>query len=502
MHRLRDSRQAGTETLPSESDDRRAESSGDGVEVGDRHDPREPAVAGVQEAPQQAAAEVGTRRLPGIGKTQHLEIAPAERDDPVVGAVTLVKPAGNRSDSELVLEPGGDGGEVVGGVDEMVDLHETTTTLPGTLAPSDQAYAFAVERTADVVVAGAGVAGLVAASALQEHSVDVVCLEARDRVGGRTLSADGSLDLGATWFWDGQSAIGEAVVSAGLSRYPQVLDGDALFERSNGDVLRLDGNPVDRPGWRLDGGMQALALELAARLAPGTLRTGTAVRRVAFDTNEAVVVTTDAGSVAASTLVLALPPALAVESIAFTPGLTPAIVEAAEAVHTWMSDVVKVVACYADPFWRNAGLAGAALSNVGPFCEFHDHCGREDLPAALFGFAPSARLGGASRDEIASRFEDHAARLWGPSAREPAEIHVADWSSDPFTTSSRPAKASTAWYYGTPVLRLPHVDGRLIFGSTETASAFPGYLEGAVLAGRRAAGQALDRLATRASTST
>ena len=46
-----------------------------------------------------------------------------------------------------------------------------------------------------------------------------------------------------------------------------------------------------------------------------------------------------------------------------------------------------------------------------------------------------------------------------------------------------------------PALRLPQMDGRLIFGSSETGPAFPGYLEGAVLAGRRAAGQALDRLA-------
>lgn len=41
------------------------------------------------------------------------------------------------------------------------------------------------ERSADVVVAGAGVAGLAAAAALREEGVAVVVLEARDRPGGR-----------------------------------------------------------------------------------------------------------------------------------------------------------------------------------------------------------------------------------------------------------------------------------------------------------------------------
>jgi len=153
-----------------------------------------------------------------------------------------------------------------------------------------------------------------------------------------------------------------------------------------------------------------------------------------------------------------------------------------------MSDTVKVVARYEAPFWRETGLAGAALSHVGPFCEFHDHSGPDDGQAALFGFAPAARLGGAPADEIVERFQDQVTRLYGTAPA--TSVHAADWSSDPFT-SAGPATPSTAWYAGTPVLRLPHCDGRLVFGSTETGPAFPGYLEGAVLAGRRAAGQLL-----------
>lgn len=57
----------------------------------------------------------------------------------------------------------------------------------------------------DVVVVGAGVAGLTAAADLAARGCDVVVVEARDRVGGRTNTAvvgKARVDLGAAWVHD------------------------------------------------------------------------------------------------------------------------------------------------------------------------------------------------------------------------------------------------------------------------------------------------------------
>jgi monoamine oxidase len=54
----------------------------------------------------------------------------------------------------------------------------------------------------DVIIAGAGVAGLTAARELRHAGLDVLVLEARERIGGRTWTIEAAghtIELGGGW---------------------------------------------------------------------------------------------------------------------------------------------------------------------------------------------------------------------------------------------------------------------------------------------------------------
>lgn len=79
------------------------------------------------------------------------------------------------------------------------------------------------ERTADVVVVGAGAAGLATADRLHADGHDVVVLEGRDRVGGRVAVGEVAgvpVDLGAAFVGPGQDEVASLVHRFGLGTAP------------------------------------------------------------------------------------------------------------------------------------------------------------------------------------------------------------------------------------------------------------------------------------------
>src|SRR5690349_3132171 len=86
---------------------------------------------------------------------------------------------------------------------------------------------------ADVCVVGAGFAGLAAARHLTGEGLDAVVLEARDRVGGRTLTEvlDGgtAIDAGGAWLGPGQDAAYGLAAEVGLHTYPTWSKGASIY---------------------------------------------------------------------------------------------------------------------------------------------------------------------------------------------------------------------------------------------------------------------------------
>ena len=349
----------------------------------------------------------------------------------------------------------------------------------------------------DVVVVGAGLAGLTAADALHSAGRSVTVLEARPSIGGRVktlVDAGVPLDLGATWHWSNQTAIRSLAGDLGMDAFPQFRAGSALAEDDHETAPRRIELAPPSPGeLRFSGGAQELCHRLAARLPAGAVRLDTEVTAVVAGDNGVTVTAMEGGTrevqVSARFAVVALPPRLAWAGIAFDPPLPAAVAEAMQATPTWMATAVKCIAVYESAFWRDGGLSGLAFSQVGPLFEIHDGCPADGSAAALWGFLTASHdVRDLSAEERTHAVFAQLGRLFGPAAADPVRYFERDWSNDPYTNDE------VVWLdepvpYGHPAFREPLFDGRLLWAGAETEAVGGGHMEAAVRSGRRAAAQ-------------
>ncbi|MGG1519392.1 FAD-dependent oxidoreductase [Paenibacillus oryzisoli] len=354
-----------------------------------------------------------------------------------------------------------------------------------------------------IVIVGAGLSGLRAASLLHSHGIKCRVLEARDRIGGRVLSASdlnrpdlGIFDLGPTWFWPQyESKISNLVKELNLKTFTQYTKGAMLLERFPNQLPEryiLPENSNER-SIRFTGGVKSLVDAVEDTLPSSIVELGTRVTAIRLDKTGAVKVEATladgkTAQISADTVILAMPPRIVARQIEFFPPLPPDLMDDLVGKPTWMAGQAKAVIIYDRPFWRDSGLSGFVSSRVGPLQEIHD-ASPDQGSGALFGFLgiPAEVRHEMRQDQIKKTVIEQLIRLFGASAEQVRAFLYKDWSEDAETAVGQDLEPLMNY----PLYGQPRVTGvwekKVLFAGTETNSQFGGHLEGALQSAEKAA---------------
>lgn len=346
-----------------------------------------------------------------------------------------------------------------------------------------------------VIIIGAGLSGLYAASLLEKAGVEYVVLEARDRTGGRVLSgqslasaSDGlHVDMGATWFWpDMQPELARLIDQLGIQVIPQARPGDMLFEGQR-DVSpeRYPTYETSPESFRLKGGMQALTTALEKSIPLGKMKTGHPVMSVTHSGGTVQVDARVEGGkrvlFSGEYVLLALPPALAAK-IEFKPALQDGLRSSWWKTPTWMAPHAKYVALYRTNFLAAQNLSGDVSSRVGPMVEIHDVSEPGSSMTAIFGFigVPAKSRSTVTEAVLRQFCREQLVRLFGEDAAEPDAEYLKDWATDPFTATEADLMQEAGHLLPEQVPLKGEWGAKLTGIASEWSPQFSGYLAGAI----------------------
>ncbi|CAF4545478.1 unnamed protein product [Rotaria socialis] len=469
----------------------------------------------------------------------------------------------------------------------------------------------AEETIVDVIVVGAGISGLYAAYRLQQKAPElkILVLEAKDRVGGRTLTADlktsrdgnetDRFDLGGQWVTDTQENITALLNELELETYPQYHTGKSIAElcrhikqyalpipfisllsflESIYNVFRLENLVSTVPTWnpmmtrnadyldqhtladlmkpcirnsakplfaaavrtifgcepeqlnalfaltyaqasggfmrltltdpgcaqekKIKGGSQQISQILVERIGTEHVRLETPVQKIVQKEDGTILVTTtqNQATIQCRKVILAIPPSQIIP-IQFEPMLPGYKRELFK--HMPIGSYLKFIFIFDKAFWREDGLSGEVVSDgsftslglsIGPLNYLIDGTSSNGTPA-LIGF-----IGGRCASVWTSvTFEERRKALTECLSRyfgghkitsHLIEYVEKDWNLEPYSGGCPCHNVTTGSMKDfVDGLRKPFTN--IHFASTETASQWMGYMDGAVDAGRRAASEIL-----------
>ncbi|WP_138465222.1 FAD-dependent oxidoreductase [Poseidonocella sp. HB161398] len=341
-------------------------------------------------------------------------------------------------------------------------------------------------------IVGGGLAGLALAAELAGEGQDVVLFEARERLGGRIRTETDAqtglaLDLGAAWHWPDQPLLRALAARLGLETVAQHDEGGALLLNDAEAGPEPAGTaPVHGGALRLRDGMGAMIAALAGRLGAERLRLGHVLVSVSDTGDHVRLHFADGTEAQARRAVLALPPRLAAQTVAFAPQIDLAPFAA---MQTWMASTAKTAMAVPRAPWREAGLSGNSQAGheravLGETFDLGLPGGT--APGAIGGFfALDAGTRAAFSAGLPMLVASQMAQLFGAELAA-AEPLIADWAAEPFTCAAADLSDPALRRSAPPAaLRRALWQGRLYFAGSETAQRDPGHMEGALESAER-----------------
>jgi monoamine oxidase len=258
-----------------------------------------------------------------------------------------------------------------------------------------------------------------------------------------------------------------------------------FYTHSNADLETLISVERGAQQDRVTGGSVRIAEAMAAALGDRVVL-GRPVRRIEHHGDGVRVITRDGSQYHGSAAIVTLPPALA-GRLEYDPPLPSWRDQLTQRIPA--GSVIKTYAIYPEPFWRNDGLNGQAISDAGPVKVTFDNSPPSGKPGVLLGFLEGSEARTWARRSQAERREaviGSFVRYFGDAAARPQHYIEKDWMAEEFTRGCYGAHfAPGTWTSYGEALRAP--TGRIHWAGTECAPQWNGYMEGAVRSGEAAA---------------
>jgi monoamine oxidase len=201
---------------------------------------------------------------------------------------------------------------------------------------------------------------------------------------------------------------------------------------------------------------------------------------------------TDNRTIEAKAAIVAMPPHLA-GRIQYEPPMPPLRDQLTQRM--FMGNIIKVIAIYDTPFWRNATSLGNTFvfgpNAVGAVTTAFDISPPEDVGGGGVGVLASfisidaPAYFNITAEEREKKVLDSFAAWYGPQALKPKSYVEKVWAAEPFVGGAYSAVMPMGgWTQYGPALTAPV--GRIYWAGTETSERWPGFYEGAVQSAKNA----------------